>query len=188
MPPIIATAIGPKKSLRTSGIKPMTAAAALRVRQLLRRMSGQRRGQAWAGQALRLQLWLLQGLRPLLCRVPLRRDLDGSRDDLKSAPRAHGRPRVFTRNTPASSHGCVSATAAPLPVPSYLEEIYWWAYVHPWAVHVFEREWLVNMIMLGNYARLRDAALAELGTPVRGSRSPARPRRWSHLDLSQHCM
>jgi ubiquinone/menaquinone biosynthesis C-methylase UbiE len=57
---------------------------------------------------------------------------------------------------------------APLPVPAYLEEFYWWAYVHPWAVHTFEREWLVNLILFGNYARLRDAALAELGNPTTG--------------------
>ena len=61
-----------------------------------------------------------------------------------------------------------AAPAASLPVPSYLQEIYWWAYVHPWAVRVFEREWLVNLILLGNYARLRDAALAEMGGPAAG--------------------
>lgn len=55
-----------------------------------------------------------------------------------------------------------------LPAPRYLEEIYWWAYVHPKAVRVFEREWLVNLILFGNYGRLREAALAELGNPVRG--------------------
>ncbi|MBI1396533.1 MAG: methyltransferase domain-containing protein [Betaproteobacteria bacterium] len=47
-------------------------------------------------------------------------------------------------------------------VPDYLVETYWWAYVHPWAVRFFEREWLVNLILLGNYARLRDAALEEI--------------------------
>ena len=62
----------------------------------------------------------------------------------------------------ASSH-TVGPAATSLPVPSYLQEIYWWAYVHPWAVRVFERDWLVNLILLGNYARLRDAALAEVG-------------------------
>jgi len=46
-----------------------------------------------------------------------------------------------------------------LPVPQYLEDTYWWAYVRPWAVRIFERSWLVNLILLGNYARLRDAAL-----------------------------
>ena len=48
-------------------------------------------------------------------------------------------------------------------VPRYLDETYWWAYVHPAAVRVFERQWLVNLILFGNYARLRDAALAEFG-------------------------
>jgi len=55
-----------------------------------------------------------------------------------------------------------------LPVPSYLEQDYWWAYVHPRAVHLFEREWLVNAILFGNYARLRNLALAELGATVHG--------------------
>lgn len=65
-------------------------------------------------------------------------------------------------------YGMIARSAASLPVPSYLQEIYWWAYVHPWAVRVFEREWLVNVILLGNYARLRDAALAEIGRPAVG--------------------
>jgi ubiquinone/menaquinone biosynthesis C-methylase UbiE len=40
--------------------------------------------------------------------------------------------------------------------------------VHPNAVQVFERDWLVNAILFGNYARLRDAALAELGETIEG--------------------
>ncbi|HEY0858374.1 MAG TPA: rhodoquinone biosynthesis methyltransferase RquA [Albitalea sp.] len=54
------------------------------------------------------------------------------------------------------------------PVPRYLEQVYWWAYVHPNAVQLFEREWLVNLILFGNYGRLRDAALAELGQTIGG--------------------
>jgi ubiquinone/menaquinone biosynthesis C-methylase UbiE len=57
---------------------------------------------------------------------------------------------------------------ASLPIPAYLQEFYWWAYVHPWAVRTFERGWLVNLILFGNYARLRDAALAEIGHPATG--------------------
>jgi ubiquinone/menaquinone biosynthesis C-methylase UbiE len=53
-------------------------------------------------------------------------------------------------------------------VPTYLEQAYWWAYVRPQAVQVFERDWLVNAILFGNYARLRDAALDALGQPVMG--------------------
>ena len=56
-----------------------------------------------------------------------------------------------------------------LAIPRYLEQVYWWAYVHPNAVQVFERDWLVNLILFGNYRRLRDAALADLGTPVQGT-------------------
>ena len=47
-------------------------------------------------------------------------------------------------------------------VPVYLEQNYWWAYVHPRSVRIFEREWLVNLILFGNYARLRDAAIEAL--------------------------
>jgi ubiquinone/menaquinone biosynthesis C-methylase UbiE len=56
----------------------------------------------------------------------------------------------------------------PPAVPSYLEQVYWWAYVHPHAVKFFERDWLVNLILFNNYARLRDAALADLGDTVHG--------------------
>lgn len=48
-------------------------------------------------------------------------------------------------------------------IPEYLQKVYWWAYLHPNAVHIFERQWLVNLILWGNFARLRDMALAELG-------------------------
>ena len=57
---------------------------------------------------------------------------------------------------------------AAVPVPKYLQETYWWAYVHPNAVRVFERQWLVNLILWGNFARLRDAALHELGDVIDG--------------------
>lgn len=53
-------------------------------------------------------------------------------------------------------------------IPAYLQQAYWWAYVHPRAVHVFERDWLVNLILFGNYNRLRDSALAALGRPLHG--------------------
>ncbi len=53
-------------------------------------------------------------------------------------------------------------------VPDYLEQTYWWAYLHPNAVRFFERQWLVNLILWGNFASLRDAALEEMGTEVTG--------------------
>jgi ubiquinone/menaquinone biosynthesis C-methylase UbiE len=54
-------------------------------------------------------------------------------------------------------------------VPSYLRAYYWWAYIHPLGVKLFERQWLVNLILWGNYSRLRDAALNELGESLPGS-------------------
>lgn len=53
-------------------------------------------------------------------------------------------------------------------VPPYLSETYWWAYVHPRAIHVFERQWLVNLILWGQFGRLRDAALDALGLHTPG--------------------
>ena len=73
--------------------------------------------------------------------------------------------------------GTESARPAPAPVlhlrdsagvPYYLKTHYWWAYVHPRAVKVFERQWLTNLILWGNYGRLRDAALGELGDSLPG--------------------
>lgn len=49
-------------------------------------------------------------------------------------------------------------------VPEYLQKVYWWAYLHPNAVRIFERQWLVDAILWGNFRRLRDAALEELAT------------------------
>ena len=51
-------------------------------------------------------------------------------------------------------------------IPDYLQRVYWWAYLHPNAVRLFEREWLVNLILWGNFTRLRDAALAEFGDRI----------------------
>ena len=53
-------------------------------------------------------------------------------------------------------------------VPAYLARTYWWAYVHPRAVKLFERQWLVNTILWGNFGRLRDAALDALGERLEG--------------------
>jgi ubiquinone/menaquinone biosynthesis C-methylase UbiE len=53
--------------------------------------------------------------------------------------------------------------------PHYLTAHYWWAYVHPRAIWLFERQWLVNLILWGNYSRLRDAAMAELGDVLPGA-------------------
>ena len=62
----------------------------------------------------------------------------------------------------------IAADQADVAVPGYLAETYWWAYVHPRAVRLFERQWLVNLILWGNFGRLRDAALGALGEDLSG--------------------
>ena len=54
-------------------------------------------------------------------------------------------------------------------IPDYLSRHYWWAYIHPRGVKFFDRLWVVNLILLGNYSRLRDRALAEFGKAVSGN-------------------
>jgi len=63
---------------------------------------------------------------------------------------------------------CLPNVPAPIAIPRYLEETYWWAYVRPGAVRFFERQWLVNLILWGNFNRLSEAALSELGAPISG--------------------
>lgn len=80
-------------------------------------------------------------------------------------------PILKTRLAPGDEHPApveFDKTANRITIPAYLQKIYWWAYVHPNAVRVFERDWLVNLILFGNYSALRDAALAELGEQVSG--------------------
>ena len=62
----------------------------------------------------------------------------------------------------------VGRSLTPAVIPDYLHNTYWWAYLHPRAVHIFERQWLVNLILWGNFAKLRDAALQEMGDVING--------------------
>lgn len=62
---------------------------------------------------------------------------------------------------------CAESWPSP-PIPAYCEEVYWWAYLHPRSIWLFEREWVVNLILWGNMRRLTEAVLQELGTALRG--------------------
>jgi ubiquinone/menaquinone biosynthesis C-methylase UbiE len=55
-----------------------------------------------------------------------------------------------------------------VPIPEYLEKVYWWAYVRPYAIKFFDRPWIVNLILLGNMVKLRDRALDALGQTIPG--------------------
>ena len=87
------------------------------------------------------------------------RPISGALDDVGTLP---GAVRAAQPSGSAADIGRAPTT------PDYLETVYWWAYVHPTAIRVFERQWLVNAILFGNYARLRDAALNALGQRLPG--------------------
>jgi ubiquinone/menaquinone biosynthesis C-methylase UbiE len=58
-----------------------------------------------------------------------------------------------------------TAALEPAPqIPEYLQDTYWWAYLHPKSFWFFEREWVVNLILWGNMKRLTESVLTELAT------------------------
>ena len=67
----------------------------------------------------------------------------------------------------ASDRPDVEISAYPA-LPEYLKKVYWWAYLHPRGVRIVEHQWLVNLILWGNFSSLRDSALDDLGTTIRG--------------------
>jgi ubiquinone/menaquinone biosynthesis C-methylase UbiE len=47
-------------------------------------------------------------------------------------------------------------------IPAYLSNYYKWAYIHPKAVWLFERQWLINLILWGFYKRLRNSVISHI--------------------------
>ena len=64
--------------------------------------------------------------------------------------------------------GKINAAPVPLSTPEYLRKIYWWAYEHPLAVRFWDRDFLIDLILLGNYDRLGNAVLEEFPKPLEG--------------------
>jgi ubiquinone/menaquinone biosynthesis C-methylase UbiE len=52
-----------------------------------------------------------------------------------------------------------AVSAVPPSIPDYLQDTYWWAYLHPKSFWFFEREWVVNLILWGNMKKLTNAVL-----------------------------
>lgn len=44
-------------------------------------------------------------------------------------------------------------------IPGYLKHTYWWTYIHPWAIKVFDHQFVVNSLLLSQYNRLRRETL-----------------------------
>ncbi len=60
------------------------------------------------------------------------------------------------------SYPCIFEIDNHLHIPDYLNETYWWAYLHPVGVKFFDHNFIVNSILFGNYKKLRDSVLEHL--------------------------
>ncbi|MCP3674576.1 MAG: class I SAM-dependent methyltransferase [Gammaproteobacteria bacterium] len=60
------------------------------------------------------------------------------------------------------SHPFVFEVNNELAIPDYLNETYWWAYIHPKGVRFFDSTFMVNIILFGNYTKLRDTIVNNL--------------------------
>jgi ubiquinone/menaquinone biosynthesis C-methylase UbiE len=78
------------------------------------------------------------------------------------------RETVYTEFVQTEQDDAGGQVDEPPVVPNYLRDVYGWAYLNPRSVRLFEHQWIVNLILWGNYARLRDAALNELGSTITG--------------------
>ena len=58
---------------------------------------------------------------------------------------------------------------SPPSIPDYLQDTYWWAYLHPKSFWFFEREWVVNLILWGNMKKLTNAVLDEMDLESRSN-------------------
>ena len=110
--------------------------------------------------------------RELLENVNVRTPTSTQGARLSGAPRqVEARREISNRVDEAEQHeGSPPAfeVSPHIPLPPYLSDTYWWAYLHPAGVRLFERQWLVNLILWGNFARLRDTALREIGPCLNG--------------------
>ena len=66
-----------------------------------------------------------------------------------------------SRGISASDSTLTAPKLAP-EIPEYLQDTYWWAYLHPKSFYFFERKWVVNLILWGNMKRLTEMVLEEL--------------------------
>ena len=49
-------------------------------------------------------------------------------------------------------------------LPDYLERTYWWAYLRPASIRIFDRRAVVSAILWGQYRRLSDMALTQIAS------------------------
>lgn len=64
--------------------------------------------------------------------------------------------------TPLAAPDAPEPAPEPAPMPEYLERVYWWAYLRPASLAVFDHGAVVSAILWGQYRRLSKSALAEI--------------------------
>ena len=67
---------------------------------------------------------------------------------------------MFDERDASARDGCAGA-ASPA-VPEYLERVYWWAYLRPASIRIFDHPAMVQAILWGQYRRLSDRVLARI--------------------------
>ena len=75
---------------------------------------------------------------------------------------------MFKKFDPGASPLAATEANPLAEIPRYLTDTYWWAYIHPRAVRFFDCMVAVNLILFGNYKRLRNAVLAALPSRITG--------------------
>jgi len=76
--------------------------------------------------------------------------------------RAIAESYTYTADDYAEPESGLSAVESGPSIPDYLQDTYWWAYLHPKSFYFFEREWVVNLILWGNMKKLTDGVLQEM--------------------------
>lgn len=76
--------------------------------------------------------------------------------------RAMAESYTYAADGYAEQEPSLSAVKTAPEIPEYLQDTYWWAYLHPKSFYFFEREWVVNLILWGNMKKLTNAVLAEM--------------------------
>jgi ubiquinone/menaquinone biosynthesis C-methylase UbiE len=80
-------------------------------------------------------------------------------DDSRAFTESYTQEQV---NAPATPEPQLAGVPSPPEIPDYLQETYWWAYLHPKALKFFEREWMVNLILWGNMNKLTQAVIRDM--------------------------
>ncbi len=86
-------------------------------------------------------------------------------DDLRDVDQDYQYPESNSVEAVVESVAIIS----PPPIPDYLQDTYWWAYLHPNSFWFFEREWVVNLILWGNMKKLTNAVLDEMDLKANSS-------------------